>query len=559
MGRSIFIWIVGVLCLGCMEEEKDFSSKQLASEVSAPDSGGADVQTVEVPSGTDAVIEEDVADAADVVEVAEVADAADVVDAVEVAEVDDTSEEVSVLDGEVGNDVAVEVTETADIEVVDDVVDTAVDTTEIQEDVQQDTFDATEDVDAATEIAEDVSIVVDVGDAEADIEVDAQEVVDGDAAAPDVSPDVSPDIAPDAPPDVTSQDTEIDVLPPDPCLTLNCDDKNPCTLDSCNKTVGCSNAPTVVMCEDGNVCTVGDVCLSGACVADALTKCNDGNPCTTDACDPKIGCIFGANSLPCEDGDICTVGEKCSSGGCTAGQTKNCSDGNVCTSDNCDQVKGCVNDPMAGSCDDGNKCTESDVCSAGACLSGKAKVCDDGNACTSNVCDAVNECAYTQNWVIYDWKDAKLPLEWSLDGSMEVTCNNGYTSSTFKETCVLRVPMGAPAGQTSMAVLDLNWVRNAYNMGSGDIQIVFKWVRFQFANNGDVMTSHILGADAKNLFVVGLEGSEGTTKVQEFVVGLSGVKLKFQLLLGQYPVKTGPAVWGKVLIAPVGCTPPATP
>jgi hypothetical protein len=96
-------------------------------------------------------------------------------------------------------------------------------------------------------------------------------------------------------------------------------------------------------------------------------------------------------------------------------------------------------------------------------------------------------------------------------------------------------------------------------MGSGDIKISFMWVRFQFQNNQDVMSSHIVGLDGVSLIKVVLEGPEGTTKTQEFVTGVLGVLLKFQLVLDQYPVKTGPAVWGKVLIAPVGCTPPVIP
>jgi hypothetical protein len=166
---------------------------------------------------------------------------------------------------------------------------------------------------------------------------------------------------------------------------------------------------------------------------------------------------------------------------------------------------------------------------------------------------------YAQNWVVYDYKDATLTAEWSIAGDMTVTCKNGHSSSAFKESCVLRVPQGAPAWGTSTATLDLSWVRNYYKMGSGDIKISFMWVRFQFQNNQDVMSSHIVGLDGVSLIKVVLEGPEGTTKTQEFVTGVLGVLLKFQLVLDQYPVKTGPAVWGKVLIAPVGCTPPVIP
>jgi hypothetical protein len=36
--------------------------------------------------------------------------------------------------------------------------------------------------------------------------------------------------------------------------TINCNDNNVCTLDSCDPQSGCSNSP--ISCDDGNVCTI---------------------------------------------------------------------------------------------------------------------------------------------------------------------------------------------------------------------------------------------------------------------------------------------------------------
>jgi hypothetical protein len=558
MARFSLLILVFLFGLGgCMEEEKEFSSKQTAGEVQPPDSGGADISVVEVSQGTDAANEEDVTDAVDAAEVA-----ADV----ETSSID--TEEVSdAMDAEIADEVAAEVADTSDAtevtETVDDAevsvsdADAAVDATETQD--AQDVPDVSvEDTDSVIEIAGDVSVVIDADDT-SDVAADTAEVLE-EVAGGDAVVDVQQDIAPDAPPDVTSQDiqgeTSPDVPPPDPCLTLNCDDKNPCTLDSCSKTLGCSNAPTVVMCEDGNACTVGDVCISGTCTAGAPTKCNDGNPCTTDSCDPKFGCFFAPNSLACEDGDICTEGEKCSSGSCTAGQTKNCSDGNVCTSDACDSVKGCENKPMTGVCSDGNACTESDFCSAGSCFSGTAKACDDGNACTSNVCDQAKGCVNAPNWVFYDLEDAKLPLNWTLGGNMQVTCSFG---NEFKTKCVFLVPQGAPAYTTSFAELDLDKVRASYKMGESDLNIRLWSGRFQFVNNMDTMMSSIVDGAGKNILSKVLDGATGTAVLQKFIVPKSGLLLRLMLVLTEKPLLTGPAVWGRVLIAPVECTPPVTP
>jgi hypothetical protein len=211
---------------------------------------------------------------------------------------------------------------------------------------------------------------------------------------------------------------------------------------------------------------------------------------------------------------------------------------------------------MAVVCDDGNKCTEGDACSGGTCLSGATKTCDDGNACTSNVCDAVKGCANASNWVLYDWKDAKLAPNWTLGGNMEVTCN---LLNAFKTKCVLWVPQGAPANTTSFAELDLDKVRASYKMGDGDVRIQFWWARFQFENNMDSMVSLVTDIINKIVASAKLEGVTGMINLQEFVVPKEGTSLRFQLTLTEKSLLTGPAVWGKVLIAPVGCTPPATP
>ncbi len=70
----------------------------------------------------------------------------------------------------------------------------------------------------------------------------------------------------------------------DPCVhvPINCDDGNPCTLDSCDPASGCVHTP--VNCDDGQVCT-NDSCdpASGQCVHTPV-NCDDGNSCTDDSC-----------------------------------------------------------------------------------------------------------------------------------------------------------------------------------------------------------------------------------------------------------------------------------
>ncbi len=148
---------------------------------------------------------------------------------------------------------------------------------------------------------------------------------------------------------------------------LSCDDNNTCTDDSCDQLVGCKHVPNTVLCTDGNFCTVGDSCAGGACLSGTMLDCNDGNPCTLDTCDPNGGCEITASSGPCDDSNACTAQDTCVAGGCS-GSFITCDDGNPCTLDSCDAATGCVTENTPGGvCSDGNDCTEADQCVDGSC------------------------------------------------------------------------------------------------------------------------------------------------------------------------------------------------
>ncbi|MBI5913715.1 hypothetical protein HY839_04755 [Candidatus Azambacteria bacterium] len=230
----------------------------------------------------------------------------------------------------------------------------------------------------------------------------------------------------------------------------DCDDKNPCTDDSCDVVKGCVTLPNAATCDDGNPCTTGDTCGGGKCVV-AQKVCDDGNPCTDDSCDtqtgncvfannaatcddgnactsekcegglctkksiscddgsgctddscdPAIGCVHVNNVAACDDGNACTMPDACSGGVCM-GQVVNCDDKNPCSDDSCDPAKGCVNAPNTAACDDGNACTSGDVCSGGKCAGGAPPNCDDGNACTDDSCDPAKGCVNAPNTAACD-------------------------------------------------------------------------------------------------------------------------------------------------------------
>jgi len=129
---------------------------------------------------------------------------------------------------------------------------------------------------------------------------------------------------------------------------VDCDDQDPCTIDSCIPFTGeCVHSP--VNCDDGNKCTE-DVCdpKTGWCVF-TPTDCDDGKPCTLDECDPATGkCL---HSLDCDDGNECTydfcdpaLNFKCRH------KTIDCDDDDDCTEDSCDPDTGCVYETVPDCC-----------------------------------------------------------------------------------------------------------------------------------------------------------------------------------------------------------------
>ena len=83
-------------------------------------------------------------------------------------------------------------------------------------------------------------------------------------------------------------------------MTINCDDNNFCTDDSCSPEAGCIHTPNNTPCEDGSVCNGHEACVHGACRHGAPLDCDDDNPCTDDCCDAIQGCLHTpvSNCLP---------------------------------------------------------------------------------------------------------------------------------------------------------------------------------------------------------------------------------------------------------------------
>ena len=81
----------------------------------------------------------------------------------------------------------------------------------------------------------------------------------------------------------------------------DCDDGNPCTVDTCDDGV-CSYAfaPEGTPCPDFSACNGDETCgADGVCQAGTPKDVSDGDDCTIDACDPKTGEVTHTKGPAC--------------------------------------------------------------------------------------------------------------------------------------------------------------------------------------------------------------------------------------------------------------------
>ncbi|MEE9296936.1 MAG: RHS repeat-associated core domain-containing protein [Phycisphaerae bacterium] len=99
----------------------------------------------------------------------------------------------------------------------------------------------------------------------------------------------------------------------------DCDDSVICTDDNCIDHA-CINTPNDALCDDGLFCDGRETCDAVLdCQLGTPPNCDDGNPCTVDSCD-EVGdiCINteSPDGMPCDDGQFCTVEDTCQAGVC---------------------------------------------------------------------------------------------------------------------------------------------------------------------------------------------------------------------------------------------------
>ncbi len=244
--------------------------------------------------------------------------------------------------------------------------------------------------------------------------------------------------------------------------SLLCKGSRQCATDglsACSKITGaaaqcldaqCAGKPDATSCDDGDSCTLEDVCKAGVCTGGVLVcectktadcaKKEDGDPCNgTLYCDTsgaKPKCVVNPASVV----------------SCTTTKDTACRK-NVCQP--ADGTCALQDAPVGAPCDDGGPCTGNDTCDGkGTCAPGKVDLCqcktdqdcaaqDDGDAC---------------NGTLYCKKTATTAL-CVVNPATQVTCPTAADTACVKAQCqpatglCLPTPVSATAGATAGATV----------------------------------------------------------------------------------------------------------
>jgi hypothetical protein len=166
-------------------------------------------------------------------------------------------------------------------------------------------------------------------------------------------------------------------------------------------------------------------------------QCDDGNPCTIDSCDPKTKrCAHSADrGKACGPHTDCTPQGKCNAeGSCAPSDPIDalCNDGNDCTDDRC-EADGCHHIPIADAgCFNGDDCTMS-ACDNGKCVGATiapTSQCSGGADCPAGTYRSGYFCNH---------------LDCGGDNACTMTCVNAFYCShacgtSFVACCILGDP-----------------------------------------------------------------------------------------------------------------------
>jgi hypothetical protein len=191
----------------------------------------------------------------------------------------------------------------------------------------------------------------------------------------------------------------VDDFAPPNCNLQGCaQSDDPCYTSYCNPATGLCQIQfnDGFACEDGNYCTVNDVCSQGSCLPGPVRTCPATDQChDPGTCNGSNGTCSNPikpNNATCNDGNACTQTDTCQNGVCTGGSPRQCPASDQCHDPGtCTVATGTCTNPIKANntaCNDGNACTQTDTCQNGVCTGGSPRQCPAPDQChNAATCD----------------------------------------------------------------------------------------------------------------------------------------------------------------------------
>jgi hypothetical protein len=268
----------------------------------------------------------------------------------------------------------------------------------------------------------------------------------------------------------------------------DCDDNNPCTIDSCEVVSG------VLQCVNTQIdCGDCGECIGGTCFMDEGINCGGCGVCAAngsggfdcEARDSNFECrIAGANetcdpaefcdgeSFDCPANDFAALGTDCGtcqecdgSGSCETvidgtPDLVDCATGEVCCGGLCTPLGTLTN---CSTCGDG--CADSTVCTTDTCEDDGSGgfmcvntpiTCDDNFSCTVDSCDSVTGCVFTENDALCPDCNVCEPSDPDADGTTGCVffCDDTVTCCTETGPDACLVPLCNSDGTCTYTATD---------------------------------------------------------------------------------------------------------
>ena len=152
----------------------------------------------------------------------------------------------------------------------------------------------------------------------------------------------------------------------------------------------CIGAEDGSPCEDGDLCTIEDICIGGTCISGGPRSCTEEGTCRHGTCEPDQGCIYvdADDGRPCQMN--CFTESACKAGVCVEDESTEI----LCPAPENDCVEQLLCDRDTGQCSI-TEYKEADT----ACNT-------DDNVCSVEVCDGKGTCQPTDT--LEDCKDKQL-------------------------------------------------------------------------------------------------------------------------------------------------------